>query len=156
APITIASHSLQVNANIGIAVYPEDSLDTPSLIRFADVAMAKAVENEGGNFLFYREALDARAKAHLRVESQLRQSSSGNQLELFYQPRASLRRGRIVGAEALIRWRHPDKGMISPGVFIPVAEETGLILDIGNWVLEDACRQIAAWKSQGLSMPPIA
>jgi len=154
-PKLIADHSLQVSANIGITIYPEDSLDMPSLMRFADIALAKAVQS-GVGFLFYREEMDHRAKEQMRVESELRMALREGQLELHYQPKVSLRSGRIVGAEALIRWRHPERGMISPGVFIPVAEETGLIMDIGAWVMEEACRQIRAWKDEGLSMPPIA
>jgi diguanylate cyclase (GGDEF)-like protein/PAS domain S-box-containing protein len=156
APIEIDAHHLQVNASIGVAVYPEDSLDAASLIRCADVAMAKAQELGAGSFLFYREEMDQRAKEHLRLESELRSALAEGQLELHYQPKVSLRSGRIVGAEALIRWRHPARGMIPPGVFIPLAEETGLIFDIGSWVLEEACRQIGAWKDAGMSMPPVA
>jgi diguanylate cyclase (GGDEF)-like protein/PAS domain S-box-containing protein len=155
-PKLVADHSLQVSANIGIAVYPEDSMDMPSLIRFADVAMAKAAQNGANTFLFYREEMDQRAREQMRVESELRKALEEGQLELHYQPKVSLRSGRIVGAEALIRWRHPERGMISPGVFIPVAEETGLIMEIGTWVMEEACRQIRAWKDEGYAMPPIA
>ncbi|MCG2583266.1 bifunctional diguanylate cyclase/phosphodiesterase [Massilia sp. TS11] len=155
-PVQLAAHTLQVGANIGIAVFPEDSLDATSLLRFADVAMGKAAQAGDAGFLFYREEMDQRAKEHLRLETELRHALSTRQLELHYQPKVSLRSGRIVGAEALIRWRHPEKGMISPGVFIPLAEETGLILDIGSWVLEEACRQIKEWKDAGLAMPPIA
>jgi diguanylate cyclase (GGDEF)-like protein/PAS domain S-box-containing protein len=156
APIEIAQHSLQVSANIGIAVFPEDSMDMASLMRFAEVAMAKVASGGNGGFLFYREEMDQRAREHMRLETELRHALVEGQLELYYQPKVSLRSGRIVGAEALIRWRHPERGMISPGVFIPLAEETGLILDIGAWVMNEACRQIAEWKHAGLSMPPIA
>ena len=156
APIVIAGHSLQVSAAIGIAVYPEDCMDTASLVRFADVAMAKAQESDNGGFLFYRDEMDQRAKEHLRLETELRTALRERQLELHYQPKVSLRSGRIVGAEALIRWRHPERGMISPGVFIPLAEQSGLIADIGAWVLNESCRQIRAWQDAGLAMPPIA
>ncbi|HZV65990.1 MAG TPA: EAL domain-containing protein [Telluria sp.] len=155
-PIVIASHSLQVGAHVGIAVYLEDSTDTASLLRYADVAMAKAQHGGADGFLFYSEEMDQRAKEHLRLETELRDALHKGQLELHYQPKVSLRSGRIVGAEALLRWRHPQRGMISPGVFIPLAEETGLIFEIGSWVLEESCRQIRAWKDEGLTMPPVA
>ncbi|MCE3604444.1 EAL domain-containing protein [Massilia sp. P8910] len=156
APLAVAGHGLQVSANIGIALYLDDSMDTASLLRFAEVALAKAGESGAGGFLFYRDEMDQRARERLRLETELREALAGNQFELHYQPKVSLRSGRIVGAEALIRWRHPERGMVSPGVFIPLAEETGLIFDIGNWVMNEACRQIRAWDDAGLSMPPIA
>ena len=156
APIVIGAHSLQVGGHIGITVYTEDGADVPTLIRYADVAMNKAAQNIESAFLFYSEEMNQRAKEHLRIESELRQALSNNELMLYYQPKVSLRSGRIVGAEALLRWRHPVRGLVSPGVFIPVAEETGLILDLGSWVLEEACRQVREWKDANLIMPPIA
>ena len=156
APIVIGTHSLQVGGHIGITVYTEDGTDVPTLIRYADVAMNKAAQNIESAFLFYSEEMNQRAKEHLRIESELRQALSNNELMLYYQPKVSLRSGRIVGAEALLRWRHPVRGLVSPGVFIPVAEETGLILDLGSWVLEEACRQVREWKDANLIMPPIA
>ncbi|HEX5343460.1 MAG TPA: EAL domain-containing protein [Duganella sp.] len=156
SPIAIASHSLQVGAHIGITSYSEDGLDVPTLIRCADVAVGKAAQSIESNFLFYSEEMNQRAKEHLRIESELRQALQNNELQLYYQPKVSLRSGRIVGAEALLRWRHPVRGLVSPGVFIPVAEETGLILDLGTWVLEEACRQVREWRDANLLMPPIA
>ena len=156
APIRIASHSLQVGAHIGITVYTEDGTDVPTLIRYADVAMNKAAQNIEADFLFYSEEMNQRAKEHLRLESELRQALVNDELLLYYQPKVSLRSGRIVGAEALLRWRHPVRGLVSPGVFIPVAEESGLILDLGTWVLEQACRQIRDWREDNLIMPPVA
>ncbi|MRV75913.1 EAL domain-containing protein [Duganella sp. FT92W] len=155
APIELAQHTLQVRVHTGIAVYPEDGFDTNSLIRHADVATSKAVQGEA-EFLFYSEEMNQRAKEHLRIESELRSALHNNELLLYYQPKVSLRSGRIVGAEALLRWKHPVRGMVSPGVFIPVAEETGLILELGNWVLEEACRQVRAWQDENLIMTPIA
>ncbi|MEO7497814.1 MAG: EAL domain-containing protein [Massilia sp.] len=156
APVAVGAHSLQVGAHIGIAIYLEDSTDTASLNRYADIALAKAEQGGGDGFLFYSEEMDARAKEHLRLESELRSALAARQLELHYQPKVSLRSGRIVGAEALIRWPHPQLGMVSPGVFIPLAEETGLIFEIGGWVLDEACRQIRAWSDAGLQAPPVA
>jgi diguanylate cyclase (GGDEF)-like protein/PAS domain S-box-containing protein len=156
SPIAVASHSLQVGAHIGITSYSEDGVDVPTLIRCADVAVAKAAQSIESNFLFYSEEMNQRAKEHLRIESELRQALVNQELQLYYQPKVSLRSGRIVGAEALLRWRHPMRGLVSPGVFIPVAEETGLILDLGTWVLEEACRQVREWRDSNLIMPPIA
>ncbi len=156
APITIAAHSLQVGAHIGITVYNDDGADVATLIRCADVAVAKAAQSIESNFLFYSEEMNQRAKEHLRIESELRQALQNQELQLYYQPKVSLRSGRIVGAEALLRWRHPVRGLVSPGVFIPVAEETGLILDLGEWVLEEACRQVREWRDANLIIPPIA
>ncbi|MBY0241803.1 MAG: EAL domain-containing protein [Burkholderiaceae bacterium] len=155
APIELAQHTLQVRVHIGIAVYPEDGTDTAALIRHADVATSKAVHAEA-EFLFYSEEMNQRAKEHLRIENELRNALVNQELQLYYQPKVSLRSGRIVGAEALLRWKHPVRGMVSPGVFIPIAEETGLILELGNWVLEEACRQVRAWQDDNLIMTPIA
>jgi diguanylate cyclase (GGDEF)-like protein/PAS domain S-box-containing protein len=155
-PVVIGAHSLRVGAHIGIGIYIEDSTDSASLLRFADVAMAKVQRGADEGFLYYSAEMDQRAKDHLRLEAELRAALTGGQLELHYQPKVSLRSGRIVGAEALIRWRHPERGMISPNDFIPLAEETGIIFEIGNWVLDEACRQIRAWKDAGLAMPPVA
>ena len=156
APIRIDSHALYVGASIGITVYPEDGMDAPSLFRFADVAVAKAAQTIEPTFLFYREDMNRRAKEHLRLESEMRLALGDQELELHYQPKVSLSSGQIVGAEALLRWKHPLRGMVSPGVFIPVAEETSLILELGTWVLDEACRQIREWEDRGLQMPVIA
>jgi diguanylate cyclase (GGDEF)-like protein/PAS domain S-box-containing protein len=155
-PIVTGAHSLRVGAHVGVAIYLEDSTDTASLMRYAEVAMAKVDRGGGDGFLFYSEEMDQRAKEHMRLETELRAALAGGQLELHYQPKVSLRSGRIVGAEALLRWRHPERGMVPPDEFIPLAEETGLIFDLGNWVLDEACRQIRAWKDAGLAMPPVA
>ena len=155
-PILIDSHHLRVAATIGIAVYPEDGMNTEVLLRFADSARTRLHENGENGYMFYSPEMNQRAKEHLWFESELRRAVASNQLQLHYQPKVSLRSGRIVGAEALLRWKHPERGMVSPGIFVPVAEETGLIHDLGSWVLEEACRQIRQWKDEGLDPPPIA
>ncbi len=155
-PFIVESHELHISASIGISVYPEDSLDTAMLTRYADVAMMRVQQSGETGFLFYSTEMNQRAKEHLRIEGELRHAMVAGELQLYYQPKVSLRNGRIVGAEALIRWKHPERGMISPGVFIPVAEETGLIMEVGSWVIDEACRQIAQWQDDKLPMPPIA
>lgn len=156
SPMIVDSHELHVGANIGISVFPEDGQEAASLIRFADIALSRVQQNNETGFMFYSADMNHRAKEHLRIEGELRHALARKELQLHYQPKVSLRSGRIVGAEALLRWRHPEQGMISPGIFIPVAEETGLILDLGAWVLDEACGQIRAWQDAGLVMPPIA
>jgi diguanylate cyclase (GGDEF)-like protein/PAS domain S-box-containing protein len=155
-PIRLDGHDLHVGASIGIAVFPEDADDTPSLLRFAEVAMKRVQAGSESAYLFYSPEMNQRAREHLQLENELRRAISAGELVLHYQPKVSLRSGRIVGAEALIRWQHPVRGMVAPYKFIPVAEETGLILELGAWVLEAACQQIRSWEDAGLGQPPIA
>ncbi|MFZ4539723.1 EAL domain-containing protein [Propionivibrio sp.] len=156
-PFVIESHALHISASIGIAIYPEDGLSTAALHRFADVAMQRVKQNnESSGYLFYSPEMNVRAKEQWQLEGELREALTGYQLLLHYQPKVSLRSGRIVGAEALIRWSHPEHGMIPPSKFVPIAEETGLILELGNWVIEEACRQIRSWLDSGLEPVPIA
>jgi diguanylate cyclase (GGDEF)-like protein/PAS domain S-box-containing protein len=155
-PMLIDGQQLHNDACIGIAIYPEDSMDSGELIGCADVAMSRVQQSGESGFLFYSPEMNQRAKEHLRIEVELRHALAAHQLQLYYQPKVSLRSGRIVGAEALLRWRHPERGMIAPYLFIPVAEESGLIMDVGNWVLNEACRQIRQWHEDGIGAPPIA
>ncbi|MEO8409939.1 MAG: EAL domain-containing protein [Propionivibrio sp.] len=155
-PFIIDSHALHISASIGIAIYPEDGLDTAALLRYADVAMKRAQTNHDSSHLFYSPEMNVRAKEQWQLEGELRKALSGDELELHYQPKVSLRSGLIVGAEALIRWNHPEHGTIPPARFVPLAEETGLILELGTWVLEAACRQIRRWLDAGLDVIPIA
>ncbi len=155
-PFLIESNVVHLGASIGISVFPEDGIDTASLLRFSDVAMKRVQANVESGYLFYCPEMNQRAKEQWQLEGELRLALAGHQLLLHYQPKVSLRSGRIVGAEALIRWQHPVLGMVSPAKFIPVAEETGLIFAVGNWVLEETCRQIRQWMDSGIEMPPVA
>ncbi|QBE65227.1 putative bifunctional diguanylate cyclase/phosphodiesterase [Pseudoduganella lutea] len=156
APIAVGQHLLQVGTHVGIAVWPEDAHEPGALLRGADVAATRAGTSTEPALLFFSEEMNQRVREHLRIESELRDAPGNGELLLYYQPKVSLRSGRIVGAEALLRWRHPVRGLVSPGVFIPVAEETGSIMALGNWVIEEACRQIARWRDAGVAMPPVA
>ena len=155
-PFVIGEHVLHVSASIGIAVYPEDGAEAGKLLQSADVAMKRVQKGGETGYLLYSPEMNQRAKEQLRLENELRAASTAGELRLHYQPKVSLRSGRIVGAEALIRWQHPQRGLVPPGQFIPVAEETGLILDIGAWAMDETCRQIRAWQDAGLAVIPIA
>ena len=156
APFVIEAHALHIGAAIGIAVYPEDGLEASLLHRNADVAMKGAQKNKDSGYLFFSPEMNVRAKEQWQLEGELRQALTSNELSLNFQPKASLRTGRVVGAEALVRWSHPERGMIPPGKFVALAEETGLIIDLGNWILEETCRQIRAWLDLKIELVPIA
>jgi diguanylate cyclase (GGDEF)-like protein/PAS domain S-box-containing protein len=140
-------------ASIGIAVYPQDGTDADTLLHNADVAMQRAKERGGNTSQFYTEDLDLRARAQLDLESSLHQALERGEFQLYYQPQVNPRNGRIAGVEALLRWFHPEKGNISPAQFIPLAERTGMIVPIGEWVLRNACNQAQRWIRSGL--PPV-
>jgi diguanylate cyclase (GGDEF)-like protein/PAS domain S-box-containing protein len=155
-PHFIAGHELQLTASVGIALYPEDGQDAQSLIMRADTAMYHA-KNTGRNRVgFYRADMEAPAIKRSSVESELRNALDKNEFELYYQPTIDLETGKIRGAEALMRWRHPDKGIVPPDQFIPAAEASGLIIPMGRWALREACRQAKAWQDAGLPAIPIA
>jgi diguanylate cyclase (GGDEF)-like protein/PAS domain S-box-containing protein len=152
-PCMMEGHMLRVAASIGIALCPEDGNDHESLLRAADTALALAKQTGRGTYRFFTSQMQNRAARRLQIEAALRQALEGDELSLHYQPQVDTASGRIVGAEALIRWHHPEWGWISPTEFIPVAEETGFIVDLGDWVLETAIAQAAAWRRANL--PPI-
>jgi len=148
----IEGHELRIGASIGISVYPQDGQDADNLIRRADIAMFKAKrsgEGVGGTYVFYNQEMNHTIAGRLHLESALRRALERKEFSLLYQPKIDIATGRIIGAEALLRWQHPEKGMISPVDFIPVAEETGLIQQIDAWVLETACAQARKWRDLG-------
>ncbi len=149
-PLLIAGQELRITASIGISTFPEHGADEKSLMKNADVAMYQAKEGGKNNFHFYSEQLDINSFERLAMESSLRRAIERNELEVYYQPKKNLQTGAVSGMEALIRWNHPDLGMVSPVQFIPVAEETGLIVPIGRWVLRNACQQVVQWTQEGL------
>ncbi len=150
-PFELPGASVIVSASIGICTMPEDGHDYETLMRKADTAMYAAKEMGRNQFQFYSEALNARARDRLQTDSQLRQALAQDEFELFYQPQLDSRTGRVVAVEALIRWRHPAQGLRGPASFIPIAEESGLIVDIGRWVLAEATRTLAKWAGQGMT-----
>ncbi len=155
-PHRVAGHDLALTASVGIALYPEDGQDPQSLIMRADTAMYYA-KNTGRNRVgFYHSDMEAPAIRRSSIESELQSALDRKEFELFYQPTIDLESGIIRGAEALMRWRHPERGLISPDQFIPAAESSGLIVPIGRWALREACRQAKAWQDAGLPAVPIA
>ncbi|HUO44370.1 MAG TPA: EAL domain-containing protein [Burkholderiales bacterium] len=149
-PFSVYDHELRITASIGISTYPKDGEDEQTLTKNADIAMYQAKDEGKNNFQFYSTQFNAHSFERLALESSLRRALERDEFQLYYQARRNLRTGQIPGMEALLRWKHPDLGMVSPVQFIPVAEETGLIVPIGAWVLKAACQQNVAWQKMGL------
>lgn len=149
----VAGHDLSVTASLGISIYPNDSCNAVELIKHAETAMHTSKERGANDFSFYTEDMNLRAQRQQNLESAIRHALERDEFVLHYQPKLDLRSGRIVGAEALIRWFQPRSGWVSPADFIPVAEDSGLIVPLTQWVLRQACEQAQAWRSMGL--PPL-
>jgi diguanylate cyclase (GGDEF)-like protein len=155
-PSTIAGTSVVVSASVGISLFPADGQDMESLLHRADIAMYQAKRTERGSFSFFVEEMNRIAQDRLVMETALRNALASDTLQLFYQPQIDLNSGRLVGVEALARWRHPTLGDISPSQFVPLAEECGLINELSQWVLQEACEQLAQWRQQGLVIPSLS
>ena len=155
-PYAVAAGSVNCSASIGISVFPGDAQDGVTLMRNADMAMYFAKEHGRRNYQFYSEEMNARAVEKLTMESTLRQAIEREDFVLFYHPKFDLQSGAMTGVEALVRWRHPQLGIVGPASFIPVAEETGLIVPLGAWVLKDACRQVRDWSQRFGRIVPVA
>ena len=150
APFALEGHQLYVSASIGVSLYPFDAQDVATLTRNADTAMYHAKHQGKNRYAVFKAEMELRAQRRLRMEANLRRALQNEELYLHYQPQIDLRSGRIVGVEALVRWNCREMGQLSPSEFIPVAEESGIIVDLGRWVLQSACRQAASWCKAGL------
>jgi len=149
----IDGHELATSVSIGIALYPDDSQDFDTLLKKADTAMYEAKDAGRNTYRFFTEQMNLDSSEYLRIRNGLRRALTNSEFVLYYQPQIDLASGAVIGAEALIRWKHPELGMVPPARFIPIAEDSGLIVPIGEWVLREACWQVAAWQSAGL--PPL-
>lgn len=150
-PMTIGEQELVISASIGVSLLPDNSRDADALLRQANIAMQQAKHLGGNTLQFFTDRPQASSMHYLQLENQLRKALELSQLEVFYQPRLSLADDRLEAAEALVRWRHPELGLVAPAQFIPLAEETGLIIPLGEFVLREACRQARQWQLEGLA-----
>jgi diguanylate cyclase (GGDEF)-like protein/PAS domain S-box-containing protein len=151
--VQLGEHEVTIGGSIGISVYPDDGTDTKDIIKNADMAMYQAKNLGKNQYQFYTKELTSLADRRFHTENRLRKALNNNELELYYQPQINTQDGKLIGAEALIRWNDPDKGLIPPDEFIPLAEEVGMIEEIGKWVIDTACTQGKQWQDQGY--PPI-
>jgi len=155
-PVGLANGAARISASIGIARFPDDAEDFEPLVKCADIAMYQAKSLGRARYSFFHSELNAQLLAHMELEKQLAQAIRGGELVLHYQPQVDAVSGVLVGLEALVRWKHPERGLLFPGQFIAVAEESGLIAEMGVWTLREACRQQALWKARGLQVGTMA
>jgi diguanylate cyclase (GGDEF)-like protein len=155
-PVTIDGHEIVISASIGISLFPSDGENAETMVKNADAAMYRAKENGKNNYQFHSESLNVTANERMTMEKSLRKALKCDELVVFYQPRVDMATGHFHGTEALVRWRHPDMGLVSPGEFIPMAERTGLIVPLSECVLRAACRQNKAWQKAGFPEMDIA
>jgi len=155
-PYSIIEHDLHVTTSIGISIYPADGQDAGVLLKNADIAMYHAKKKGRNNYQFFKDEMNVRAIARLAIETDLRRALEQQQFVLYYQPKVNLESGLITGAEALLRWVHPDWGVVLPDRFVQIAEDCGLIVSIGRWVLREACEQAKRWEDTGLKLDSIA
>jgi predicted signal transduction protein with EAL and GGDEF domain len=149
-PIMIDGKEMYVTCSAGISLYPQDGRDVDTLLKNADAAMYRAKEHGRSNFQFYTSEMNERVNDRLALEHALRRAIERKEFMLHFQQKVDLRSGTIIGAEALVRWMHPEWGLVRPARFIPIAEDTGLIVQLGEWVIHEACRQVKAWLDAGL------
>ena len=152
----VQGHVLTVTCSLGISIFPDHGTDNEALVKNADAAMYSAKEQGGNNFQFFTQDMNVQAVERLTLESSLRGALERRELFLEYQPQVDLATGKIIGAEALVRWRHPELGLIPPNRFIPIAEKSGMIIPVGEWVLRTACTQARQWQDEGLAPLPVA
>ncbi len=149
-PVEVAGSEIYLTASIGISIFPADSDSGFNLLKHSESAMRHIKKSGGGGYQFYSGEMNVKAKQRIDLENSLRHAMEHNEFVLYYQPKVDIVTDKIVGAEALIRWKHPERGLVPPGDFIPVAEESGLIISIGEWVLRKACMQCLSWREKGL------
>ncbi|MDC8759652.1 EAL domain-containing protein [Janthinobacterium fluminis] len=156
APFDLGGHAAALTASVGIAMYPDDATEPETLIKYANTAMARAKQAGRDGYRFFTAGMNVQVLARLDLELALRRALEHGEFVLYYQPKVDLRSGRLSGAEALLRWRRPGYGLVSPAEFVPLLEDTGLIVRAGGWIIDEACRQIAAWRAAGVGAVHVA